>query len=150
MLTVNFYRWTRFLLIKFVLDKLSRTTSRITLFKYSKASCIFWEWFALFDYVGHKKIVWNKQKIIYLPIRISHDKKMRIAQRCNPVNHRRICSICNFMSYCRRFAFLALQLKVRFTFAAVKISNRPVCLIGSQYWCTTNRAVHIPFHPILG
>ena len=66
----------------------------------------------------------DNEQIINRPIGISHHKEVRIAKRCDSLNHSSISTIGYLVTYNCRFALLAFQLKVRLTIITEEISYR--------------------------
>ena len=104
---------------------------------------------SFFNNIRHEEVVGYQQQIVHLPIRVRHHKQMRVAQRGDAFNHRRVCTIRNLVSNSSRLTLLALQLEIRLAVITEEICYRLVRFLMSQNRSTTNGAEHVSCHPVL-
>ena len=91
-------------------------------------------------------MVWDKDEVSYILVRMSHKQEVWIIQVVESLHHSVVCPIVNHFS--ESCLILAFQLKIVMAILTTEICHWFVCTIVMKMWASADRAEHILFNPL--
>ena len=91
-------------------------------------------------------MVWDKDEVSYILVRMSHKQEVWIIQVVESLHHSVVCPIIN--NFTESCLVLAFQFKIVMAILTTKVSHRFVGGIVMQMWASADGAEHILFYPL--